>query len=394
MAATYGTGRRGREADLARLKPASRGPDGVTGAGARPCARFRLAACLLALVLALAFPPHRALAQGAGPGEPAKDVRVASTLTITEENDLFAGTDSNYTNGTRLNWVSGDISLYAKDHWLPRFLVQSLKVLPFLDRPDMQYNVGLSVAQTIYTPRDIHTSFYLPHDRPYAGWAFAALALHAKTPFRLDTFEVSPGIVGPASLAGDAQNTVHDILGIRRANGWRHQINNEPTLQLAWQRTLRTFRQDFGHNVAFDLLPHFGATAGNALDYANAGFEMRFGYKLPWDFGTSVIRPGSGVSAPAAQGDPRLKETGLPYGVHVFVGADGRAIARNIFLDGNTWQDSHSIPKKPFVADLSAGAGILLGPVKITYTHVLRTQEFYRQKSPQYFGSLGFSVTF
>ena len=361
---------------------------------ARPEA-FRALSSLagLALVLALVLPAPPAFADEALPNEPVEDVRVASTLTITEENDLFSGTDANYTNGTKINWISGDISLYAKDHFLPRFLVRTLKVLPFLDQPDMQYNVALALGQTIYTPRDIHTPFYLPHERPYAGWSYFSLALHAKTPYRLDTFETSLGVVGPASLAGDFQDTAHDILGIRRAEGWRHQIQDEVTLQLSWQRTLRAFRQDFGHQMAFDFLPHFGATAGNALTYANAGFEIRFGYKLPWDFGTSVIRPGSGVSAPAAQGDPRLGKDPAP-GLHVFVGADGRAVARNIFLDGNTWQDSHSITKKPFVADLSAGVGILLGRFKITYTHVLRTEEFFRQKSPQLFGSLGLSVTF
>lgn len=355
--------------------------------------RYRLTAWLLALAAALTLAPSPAMAEDGVPAGPAKDVRVASTFTITEENDLFAGTDYNYTNGTKLNWISGDISLYAGDHWLPRVLLHAFKVIPFLDRPDLQYNLALSVGQTIYTPRDIHTPLYQPNDRPYAGWSFVSPALHAKTPIRLDTLELGIGIVGPASLAADFQNTAHDILGIRRAQGWQHQLQNEPTLQFTCQRTLRTLRQDFGHDMAFDFLPHFGGTAGNALVYANAGFEMRLGYRLPEDFGTSVIRPGSGVSAPAAPGDPRLQKK-VAYGVHVFAGADGRAIARNIFLDGNTWQESHSIPKKPFVADLSAGVGILLGPLKITYTHVLRTQEFQQQKSPQMFGSLGLSVTF
>jgi hypothetical protein len=362
--------------------------------------RSRLAAWLLVLAAVLpavlARAPCPATAQDAAQGEQgelAKDVRVASTFTITEENDLFAGTDYNYTNGTKLNWISGDISLYAEDHWLPRVLLHSLKVIAFLDQPGMQHNLALSVGQTIYTPRDIHTPLYQPNDRPYAGWSFVSPALHAKTPSRLDTFELGLGIVGPASQAENFQNTAHDILGLRRAQGWSHQLQNEPTLQFTWQRTLRTLRQDFGHDMAFDFLPHFGGTAGNALVYANAGFEIRFGYKLPEDFGTSVIRPGSGVSAPAASDDPRLQKKAA-YGIHVFAGADGRAIAHNIFLDGNTWQESHSVPKKPFVADLSAGAGVVLGPVKITYTHVLRTQEFQQQKSPQMFGSVGLSVTF
>lgn len=325
--------------------------------------------------------------------EQPKDVRVASTLTITEENDIISGTDSNYTNGTKIVWVSGDISRYARDHWLPRFVVHSLKILPFLDEPGMQFNVGLSAGQTIFTPRHIYSPVYRPYDRPYAGWAFAGLALHAKTPYRLDTFEGSLGIVGPSSQGENFQNTAHEILGLRRVRHWEHQLNDEPALLVAWQRTLRIFRHDFDNHMAVDLLPHFGVTAGNVLTNANAGFEARLGYNLPWDFGTSLIRPGGGVEAPAASNDPRLNKENSP-GVHIFIGANGRAVARNMFLDGNTWQDSARVAKKPLVADVMAGVGVVIGAVKLTYTHVLRTQEFYNQKAPQTFGSVSLSVTF
>ncbi|MFP5222005.1 MAG: lipid A deacylase LpxR family protein [Acidobacteriota bacterium] len=357
----------------------------------QPAALRLLSILLLGLLLVF-----RAAAPAAAEDEPSeapKDVRVSSTLTITEENDIMGGTDANYTNGTKIIWVSGDISRYAKDHWLPRFVVQSLRILPFLDDPGMQYNVGLSVGQTIFTPRHIYSPVYRPYDRPYAGWSFVGLALHAKTPYRLDTIEGSLGIVGPSSLAGGTQNTVHEILGLRRVRHWEHQINDEPALLLAWQRTLRVFRHDFDNHMAVDLLPHFGVTAGNVLTNANAGFEARLGYNLPWDFGTSLIRPGAGVEAPAASNDPRLNKDNSP-GVHIFVGANGRAVARNMFLDGNTWQDSARVAKKPFVADVMAGVGVMMGSVKLTYTHVLRTQEFYNQKSPQMFGSVSLSWTF
>jgi hypothetical protein len=57
------------------------------------------------------------------------------------------------------------------------------------------------------------------------------------------------------------------------------------------------------------------------------------------DFGASPIRPGGGTSAPVGRRDPRLNPRS-DVGQVFFIGADGRAVARNIFLDGNTCEPS------------------------------------------------------
>jgi len=317
----------------------------------------------------------------------------ASTFILTEENDFFAGTDEHYTNGIKLAWVSGDLKKYAEDERLPDFVLPYLSALPFVNEPGQQYNVALALGQNMYTPGNTSTEAYQPGDRPYAGWTYLSLALHAKTARQLDTFETTLGIVGPSARAGETQNNYHTLMGFKRAKGWKNQIHDEPGLMLSWQRTLRAARVDLGRDVAWDLLPRFGATAGNVLTQANAGFETRLGINLPWDFGTSLISPGGGVSAPADPEDPRLRRESV-FGLHLFAGAEGRAVARNIFLDGNTWEHSPSVTKKNFVGDLSAGIGLVLGTAKLTYTHVYRTEEYDGQKSPQMFGSVSLSLTF
>ncbi len=317
----------------------------------------------------------------------------ASTLILTEENDFFGGTDEHYTNGIKISWVSGDLLKYAQDERLPDFVLPYLAALPFVNDAGQQYNVALSAGQNMYTPGDTSTSEYQPDDRPYAGWSYVSLALHAKTPRELDTFETTLGIVGPSARAGETQNDYHTLMGFEKAKGWKHQIHDEPGLVLSWQRTLRAARGDLGRDVAWDVLPRFGVTAGNVLTQASAGVETRLGLNLPWDFGTSLISPGGGVSAPADPEDPRLRRE-TTFGLHLFAGAEGRAVARNIFLDGNTWEHSPSVTKKNFVADLSAGIGIVMGATKLTYTHVYRTEEYDGQNSPQMFGSVSLSVTF
>ena len=73
---------------------------------------------------------------------------------------------------------------------------------------------------------------------------------------------------------------------------------------------------------------------------------------------------------------------------------DGKAVARNILLDGNTFRDSPSVDKKPFVADLIGGIGMIIHRYKITYSYVYRTKEFETQKDEEQFGAVSVSFTF
>ena len=83
------------------------------------------------------------------------------------------------------------------------------------------------------------------------------------------------------------------------------------------------------------------------------------------------------------------------FGWYLFAGVEGRVVARNIFLDGNTFEDSHSVDKYPLVADLQAGIAFTLGEnTRIAYTHLLRSREFREQDGTTQFGTLSVSVRF
>src|SRR3546814_13149223 len=89
--------------------------------------------------------------------------------------------------------------------------------------------------------------------------------------------------------------------------------------------------------------------------------------------------PGSEYVAPRGEeGD---------FGWYVFAGAEGRAVARNIFLDGNTFQDSPSVDKEVLVGDLSAGVVMTFGDLRLSYVQVLRTKEFEGQDGVRLFGA-------
>jgi hypothetical protein len=309
------------------------------------------------------------------------------------ENDLFGGTDRHYTNAFRLTWLSTDLTEYDEDTRLPRWGLPLIRKIPLINRPGFQRNVGLSVGQNIYTPEDISRKDLIKEDRPYAGWSYLSLTFHVKNEFQLDVFEVTAGIVGPSSLAEETQRLVHKWLENEDPKGWDHQLRNEPGLLIGWQRNWRLVSTGKGNGFGFDFIPHIGGVVGNVAIFANIGGEIRFGYNLPLDFGTSFIRSGSGIEAPVNTTDPRLRRH-KNLGVHLFADVEGRAVARDIFLDGNTWKESHSVHRKPWVADMAAGLSIVYKRLKLSYAHVYRTKEFDGQERNEVFGSITLAITF
>ncbi len=315
------------------------------------------------------------------------------TFFIYYENDAFNGTDRHYTNAFRITWLSHDLTEFDEDTRLPRWGLPLIRNLPLINRPGFQRNIGLSIGQNIYTPEDISKRDLLKEDRPYAGWSYLSLTFHIKNTTQLDVFEVTLGMVGPSSLAEDTQRTVHKWLRNADPKGWDNQLRNEPGLMIGWQRNWRLFRLGERDAWAFELIPHLGGVLGNVAIYANVGNEIRFGYNLPFDFGTSFIRLGSGIEAPASPTDPRLRRQ-KNFGFHLFADVEGRAVARNIFLDGNTWKTSHRVDRKRLVADMAAGFAIIYKQLKLSYAHVYRTKEFDGQKREQAFGSVTFAINF
>jgi lipid A 3-O-deacylase len=70
---------------------------------------------------------------------------------------------------------------------------------------------------------------------------------------------------------------------------------------------------------------------------------------------------------------------------------DGRFVANNIFLDGNTFKNSHSVKLRDSVADIAAGISGTWKKFRFSYAQIYRTREFRQQTDPQEYGSFSFS---
>ncbi len=296
------------------------------------------------------------------------------------ENDSFGGTDRHYTNGLK-------VSVLLKKDRLEEFSCRLARALPYFPTGG-ERRIGFALGQNIYTPGDLSATTLQTDDRPYAGWLYGELGLSVQTANRLDSVTLSLGVVGPAFQADHVQKTWHRMLNITEPRGWQHQLNNEPALKISYQHSRRHFEKNtrfFGLDA--DAMWHLGFSLGNVFTNAAAGLTVRIGDDFVGDFGGPPrIRPSMPGAAHFEPPDG--------FGWYLFAGVEGRAVARNIFLDGNTFTDSHSVDKKTFVGDAQLGLALIIKHFRITYTQVLRTIEFDGQATPHHFGAISVTANF
>lgn len=320
---------------------------------------------------------------------PTERARSASVVTFYLENDYFGATDRHYTNGAKLSWLSADLATWGQHGWR-KALVEAL---PFVNRPGTQKNFGLAIGQNMYTPDDTDLVVPDPTDRPYAGWTYLEINFIGRTATVMDALSLQVGMVGPKSYADQTQEKVHEWLRNDQSQGWAYQLKDEIGVNVLFERRWRMYARGARDAVGFDIVPHLGVSLGTVQTYANAGATARLGFRLPSDFGTELIAGGAITNSPLDDRDPRLGPRG-GASVFVFGGVDGRAVARDLFLDGNTWKDSRSVDKEPLVGDSYWGAGVVLAQWQITYTYVVRSKEFKTQREINQFGSITISRAF
>jgi hypothetical protein len=303
----------------------------------------------------------------------ADDASSPGTFIVHFENDVLGTDDSDkhYSNGIQFTWQTGENQVWGwLDGWARRH---------FFPAPDVRLHASISVGQNLYTPEDLSTTELIEDDRPYAAWLHADLGMVGIQDDRMRVLEMSVGVVGPAALGEQMQRWIHRVIESPDPQGWDNQISNELALMLVYeQKWRRVYRE--GSNLEFGLSPHGSAALGNVFTYGGVGGTVRLGQGLGRDFGPPRIQPappGSGWFVPSGN-----------FNWYLFAGVDGRLMLQNIFLDGNTFKDSHSVEKIPLVGDVQFGVAAAALGVRVGVVYIMRTREFEGQVSPDHFGSI------
>jgi lipid A 3-O-deacylase len=334
--------------------------------------RAMVAMCLAVILLSLTTAANAA----DNPATPPKN----RYFTLTVENDLFGGgTDRHYTNGVRLGW-------FDAGEKPPGVAKNVTEFMPFFSINETT-SVAYSLGHNLYTPQAVESPIQDPKDRPWAAFLYGSIAMVTATQNHIDHYEATLGVVGPMALGEQVQKTWHKLIDSTSPRGWDNQIKNEPGLILSLERSWpEALGQPF-HDTLLSLTPHAGFSVGNIYTYANAGgtikyspLSNRYTDKAP---GVRPAIPGTGYFS---------RKSDMNW--ELFAGLDARAVARNIFLDGNTFADSYSVDKRPLVADTSIGMAITWGSTRLSYNLVRRSKEFYGQENADVFGGVSLGYNF
>lgn len=305
-------------------------------------------------------------------------------ISLSIENDnLGGGTDRYYTSGIRATWFNAATNV-------PSAISEMTTYIPTFDLRDTTSTL-FTVGHNIYTPEDITQESQNANDRPWAAFLYGSVGLANVTyndtiPAHIDELEFTLGIVGPEALGKPTQRFVHKyVSNSPDPKGWRNQLDFEPGFIVSWQRRIPNALSYHTPYASMRLEPSVNISLGNIRTHAGIGGTVVIGSDQSQDTPPRVrpAIPGTGYFAP---------DNGLDW--QLFAGVNGRLVARDIFLDGNTLSDSHSVDKEYLVGEASAGLSLSYDDYRLSYTINTRSKEFKAQEENSVFGSLTLTKRF
>lgn len=243
------------------------------------------------------------------------------------------------------------------------------------------------VGHQFFTPDDVTVGTVQADDRPFAGWLFGSLdivnetvtgALSGRHRHFRNLVGLRLGIVGPSAQGDALQEFWHRVCSCDEPQGWRHQLRDEPGVVFSLGHERKFLHRESAAGFSLDLIGSANGAIGNVYTGAGLGGTLRFGWRVADGWGTTVI-DGIGFDG----GDP-----GSRFGLSLFGAVHGRYVARDIFVDGNTWQSSHRVDREPFVVDHVVGLGIHWRRLEIRGAVTRRSRQYTTQAQTVHFGSV------
>jgi hypothetical protein len=327
-----------------------------------------------------------------------KNTDYATKLTLYWENDggwakPLSDTDKHYTAG-----VGASISLQAP--FVDKLLAAVPSFFNEFDPNRSDYAMGIVGSLNIYTPRDYTTSKPIFDDRPYAGWTYAGLFFQRADRFNkvpvYESLEVDAGILGPSSLAENAQTMIHHAFHYTMPQGWDNQIRDEPDFDIKYNRRWRLpiWSQDH-FKPSFEILPEAGFTVGSLSDELHLGGVFRLGWNMPDDFGPGHLsNPADFTGRVPCICEDWLEDFFTKQNFYLFARPYGQFVARNALLQGGTWHDNDPVTVNPDPAFFGVEYGLSQRFAKhfeFTYAWTSQSHEFQGQHNWDTWGSVQLS---
>ena len=213
-------------------------------------------------------------------------------------------------------------------------------------------------VRNIFTPEDITNPNLIVNDRPYAGWLYVGIGLIKRhKSVELSGYSILWNWIWELSdresFAENVQTWWHKNISKFAPAGRVGTISSKMN-QVILLNVERKWRME--------LTPqNYEGYAGRFSTECRSGFgkciytTLRRAACFGW-VSTCRSTTARRASGPVPRAPTFFKyDKKKPVSWYFYAGVEGRALATNIFLDGNTFTDSHSVDKKYFVGDVHAG---------------------------------------
>ncbi|PHR46794.1 MAG: hypothetical protein COA32_09950 [Fluviicola sp.] len=191
-----------------------------------------------------------------------RDINSDRYVRVNYENDLFYGTDKNYTQGLNLELVLPSIRKNPINHL---FYQPKLSIIRY----------GLIVEHNSFTPDRYDLEEIQYGDRPFAStltFKSFLIAIDTLKASRI-TSSLSLGVIGPNAFGNEVQTVIHEVTESSIPMGWKNQIKNDIVInyEIGYEKQLLKYRN------LFSLQTNVNGELGTLLTNASVGFNTAFG---------------------------------------------------------------------------------------------------------------------
>jgi lipid A 3-O-deacylase len=293
-----------------------------------------------------------------------------SSITVRVDNDAFDfwmapwnRPDDEYSSGVHITYDGGDAPWWAR-----HFMGGAQCTIRSTSCRANRFAIG----QDMYTPaRSAENPVAAQGSRRNAGWLYLSQGARSLREDRLDELTITLGVTGPPSLGEFMQKVAHSVApSFNRPADWSDQIAFEPGAIIRYEERWRVPVSDGA--IGIDLIPRWAANVGNVSTSAEAGFQARVGWHLPHPW------------------LPTSETLSLAF----TAGASGRAIARDLFLDGNTFRSGHNVGHETFVRSGELGVQLRVWRFSLAYRAVSDSRSYANAPAWHPWASMVGGVTF
>ncbi len=265
-------------------------------------------------------------------------------------NDAFVGSDSQFTSGIwfqKHSYVSDSIDDLDGVPALGNKLAKA--ILPA--ESGLLFRKALGIGQSMGTPSDKRNPALILDDTPYFAFLGFNSSWLAFNDTKLTILGLTTGVVGQYAFGEAVQEAVHSLNGSTDPQGWDHQLDDEPVLNVHFGKKRKVFNR-----AALDIAISGDLSLGNYMTGASSGVEIRAGRK-PDGFAYVSDPLGGGpfydATIPQREGGDNLYMTLVArvWAWGVFMPLDG-----NTLVSGNEWTEQNTIEPKHFVGQAVVGA--------------------------------------